>query len=329
MPYYGMPVGLSLDGERVEEVGFAFNRRILTGLLREELGFDGVVLSDWGLVTDVEVFGKPFPAKAWGVEHLSPLDRVALLFEAGCDQLGGETRTDLVLELLRQGRLSTERLDESVRRVLLVKFSLGLFDDPYVDEEEAERVVGAVEFQAVGHRAQAEAVTVLRNDGVLPLPAGCRVYVEGVDPEAAAGLGTVVNDPAEADVAVVRLTAPFEARDTYFLEAMTHQGSLDFPAEVVDRITALAAQVPLVLDVYLDRTAVLTPFDGVVQAMVADFGASDAALLDALTGRIPTRGRLPFELPRSMAAVEASRPDVPSDTADPLYPCGAGLVDWV
>ena len=325
MPYYGMPVGLRLDGEPVEEVGFAFNRRVLTGLLRQELGFDGVVLSDWGLVTDVEVFGKPFPAKAWGVEHLSELDRVALLLEAGCDQLGGETRTDLVLELLRQGRLTEERLDESVRRLLLVKFQLGLFDDPYVDEDAAGQVVGAAAFRAAGHRAQAEAVTVLRNDGVLPLAAGRRVYVEGVDPATAAGLGTVVGDPADADVAVVRLAAPYEARDTYFLEAMTHQGSLDFPAEVVDRITTLAARVPVVLDVYLDRPAVLTPFDGVVQALVVDFGASDAAVLDALTGRIPPRGRLPIELPRSMAAVEASRPDVPSDTVDPLYPYGWGL----
>jgi beta-glucosidase len=106
---------------------------------------------------------------------------------------------------------------------------------------------------------------------------------------------------------------------------MTHQGSLEFPAEVVDRITALAAQVPVVLDVHLDRPAVLTPFDGVVQAMVVDFGASDAALLDALTGRIPPRGRLPVELPRSMEAVCASRPDVPSDTVAPLHPHGWGL----
>src|SRR3954447_2785326 len=325
MPYYGLPVGLELDGEPVEEVAFSFNRRIITGLLRDELGYDGIVLTDWGLVTDVEIAGKPFPAKAWGAEHLSPLDRVALLLDAGCDQLGGETRTDLVLELLRQGRLTEQRLDESVRRLLLVKFQLGLFDDPYVDEDAAGQVVGAAEFRAAGHRAQAEAVTVLRNDGVLPLAAGRRVYLEGVDPAAAAALGTVVGDPADADVAVVRLAAPYEARDAYFLEAMTHQGSLDFPAEVVDRITALAAQVPVVLDVHLDRPAVLTPFDGVVQAMVVDFGASDAALLDALTGRVPPRGRLPVELPRSMEAVRASRPDVPSDTVAPLYPHGWGL----
>jgi len=60
MPYYGMPVGLELEGEPIDEVGFAFNRRLVANLLRRDLGFDGVILTDWGLVTDAEVFGLPF-----------------------------------------------------------------------------------------------------------------------------------------------------------------------------------------------------------------------------------------------------------------------------
>ena len=324
MPYYGMPVGLELDGEPVEEVAFSFNRRIITGLLREQLGYDGVVLTDWGLITDVEVFGKPLPARAWGVEHLSPLERTARVLDAGADQFGGETCTELVLELVAGGRVAESRIDEAVHRLLLVKFTLGLFDDPYVDEDEAEQVVGAAEFRAAGHRAQAEAVTVLTDTGELPIPDGRRLYVEGVDPAVAAGYGEVVDDPGAADLALVRLQAPFEPRDTYLLESMFHQGSLDFPADVVERITALAARVPVVLDVTLDRPAVLTPFDGVVAALTASFGSSDAALVDALSGRIPPRGRLPFELPRSMDAVRASRPDVPSDSVRPLHPPGAG-----
>ena len=73
MPYYGMPVGLELDGEPVEEVGFGFNRRIITGLLREELGYDGVVLTDWGLVTDVEVVRPALPGQ--GVGRRAPVAR--------------------------------------------------------------------------------------------------------------------------------------------------------------------------------------------------------------------------------------------------------------
>ena len=72
MPYYGMPVGTEY-----EEVGFGFNKPVITGLLREQLGFDGIVCTDWGLITDAEIIGQPFPARAWGVEHLTPSERVA------------------------------------------------------------------------------------------------------------------------------------------------------------------------------------------------------------------------------------------------------------
>jgi beta-glucosidase len=331
MPYYGMPIGLELGVEPVEPVGFAFNRRIITRLLREELGYDGVVVTDWGLITDRVIMGKPFPARAWGLEHLSEPERMQRLLGAGVDQFGGEARTDLLLDLVRSGAVDEARLDDPVKRLLLVKFRLGLFDDPYLDEGAAAAVVGRADLRAAGHRAQAESVTVLRNgdgrDGapLLPLRAGLRLVLDGIDAGAARHLGTVVQDPAEADVALVRLAAPFEPRDTYFLEDRFHQGSLDLPAEVVERVRALAAEVPVVLDVTLDRPAILTPLDGVVTALVATYGASDPALLDALRGAVAPRGRLPFELPRSMAAVEASRPDVPSDTGDPLYPYGAGI----
>lgn len=208
-----------------------------------------------------------------------------------------------------------------MRRILLLKFQLGLFDDPYVDEEEAVRVVGAPDFRAAGHRAQAEAVTMLKNLETLPLAANLRLYVEGVAHEVAASYGTVVSGPADADVAIVRLQAPFEARNTYFLEDVTHQGSLDFTPADVDHIAALADQIPVILDVHLDRPAILTPL---VTALVVDFGASDAALLDVLTGRIKPRGRLPVELPRSMEAVTSSTPDVPSDTSAPCTPTVPG-----
>jgi beta-glucosidase-like glycosyl hydrolase len=101
MPYYGMPVGTEL-----EPVAFGFNRGVVTGLLRERFGFDGIVCTDWGLINDAELLGQPMPARAWGVEHLSPLDRVAMVLEAGCDQFGGEACPELVVELVRTGRIS-------------------------------------------------------------------------------------------------------------------------------------------------------------------------------------------------------------------------------
>ena len=85
MPYYGMPVGTEY-----EEVGFGFNKSVITGLLRDRFGFDGLVCTDWGLLSDHKIFGDPFPARAWGVEHLSPRERMKKVIDAGVDQFGGE-----------------------------------------------------------------------------------------------------------------------------------------------------------------------------------------------------------------------------------------------
>jgi beta-glucosidase len=89
--------------------------------------------------------------------------------------------------------------------------------------------------------------------------------------------------------------------------------------------SAAAAHVPVVVVVNLDRAAVLTPIKAVAAALVADFGASDAAVLDVLTGRERPQGHLPFELPSSDAAVDQQQPDVPNDSESPLYPYGFGL----
>ncbi|GAA3716324.1 glycoside hydrolase family 3 N-terminal domain-containing protein [Microlunatus aurantiacus] len=330
MPYYGMPIGLELDGEAVEEVGFGFNRQILTGLLREQLGFDGVICTDWGLVTGTTVFGRPLPARAWGVEHLDELDRLVKIIDAGADQLGGEARTELLQQAVDQGLISPERVDASVRRLLLVKFQLGLFDNPFVDPDVATEVIGREDFVRAGLRAQAESMVLLHNgtvDGVptLPVTTPLAVYVEGVPAEEAARLGEVVTDPAEADVAVVRLPAPFDPRDDLFLEGFFHQGSLEYRPGLVARLRAIAAVAPLVIDANLERPAILTPFTEFAAAILTDVGASPAALVDVLSGTVAPQGRLPFEIPRSTAAVRASQSDVADDSQDPLFPHGAGL----
>ncbi|MDT0234852.1 glycoside hydrolase family 3 N-terminal domain-containing protein [Curtobacterium sp. BRB10] len=330
MPYYGMPHGLVLDGEPVEEVGFGYNRRILQGLLRDELGYDGVIVTDWELVNDNVVGSQVLPARAWGVEHLDAAGRMRKILDAGADQFGGEECTDLLLDLVRSGQVSEQRIDESAARLLLVKFQLGLFDDPYVDEDAAEAIVGSTVSRAAGASAQARSVTVLENRDlggtpVLPLRAGSALWLEGVAPEAVPDGYTVVDDPDRADLAIVRLAAPFDPRDDLFLEAYFHQGSLEFRPGLVARLRALAARVPLVVDVALDRPAVLTPIAEASTALSVTFGVSDDALLRALTGVTPPEGRLPVEVPRTMDAVRRSKADVPNDTVDPLFRVGSGL----
>jgi beta-glucosidase len=325
MPYYGMPVGLEIDGEKIEEVGFGYNRQIVTGLLREKLGYDGVVVTDWELVNDNHVGDQVLPARAWGVEHLDPHGRMELILEAGADQFGGEECVEILLDLVRQGRVAEARVDESARRLLAVKFRLGLFDNPYVDEDAAAVTVGREDFREAGYAAQARSVTVLQTAeggaASLPLRSGLRIYAENLAPEAVAKHGTPVERPEDADLAIVRLMAPFDARSDLFLESWFHQGSLDFPPGLVVRMQRIAAECPLVIDVVLDRPAILTPLLPVAATVVGSYGTCDDALLDALTGRIPPEGRLPFDLPRSMDQVRAHLEDVPGYD-DPLFPFG-------
>ncbi|KRF21798.1 glycoside hydrolase family 3 protein, partial [Phycicoccus sp. Soil803] len=232
MPYYGMPVGLELEDGPVEPVGFGYNRQILQGLLRDDLGYDGVVVTDWELVTDNIVGEQILPARAWGVEHLDAPSRMLRILEAGADQFGGEECVGVLRSLVEDGLVAESRIDSSARRILLVKFRLGLFDDPYVDEDAAAQVVGSAEHRAAGELAQSRSVTVLENRTIrsipiLPLPPGLRLYVEGLDLRVAGLFGTVVPAPEEADVAVIRLQAPFDPRDDLFLESYFHQGGLE------------------------------------------------------------------------------------------------------
>ncbi len=324
MPYYGMPVGTEY-----EEVGFGFNKGVITGLLRERYGFDGIVCTDWGLITGHVIIDAFHPARAWGVEQLSERERMIKCLEAGVDQFGGEHGADLLVEIIESGDVSEERIDVSARRLLCEKFALGLFEEPYVDAARAASVVGSDAFRAAGEAAQRASVTLLTNaeradNSTLPLGNGITLYVEGIDEAVAATYATVVSSPDEADVAILRLKAPYETRKTAF-ENFFHAGSLDFDATTIAHVLDVAGRAPTVLDVFCDRPAILTPFVDAAAAIVVDYGASARALLDVLFGAAEPKGSLPFDLPSSMAAVEANRPDVPFDTADPLFRFGHGL----
>jgi len=315
MPYYGRPVGTEL-----EEVGFGYNRDVVTGLLRGHYGFDGVVCTDWGLVTDAPLpDGSVFAAKCWGVEELSVEDRLLKIVEAGCDQLGGEELPEVLVELVRAGRISEGRIDESARRLLRDKCRLGLFDDPFVDPDEADRTCGAPGFRAAGDRAQRRSAVVLTNDGVLPLAPEARVYADGLVHDGA------IARPEDADVAIVRRDTPFESRTNGLIESLFHAGDLDFKQPELDELLDLARRVPTVLVLHLERPAVIPELVAACAAVVAVFGASDEAVLDVLFGRVRPEGRLPFELPSSMDAVREQLPDVPGDSRDPLFRFGHGL----
>jgi beta-glucosidase len=344
MPTYSILQGATWNGQRIEQVGAGYNRQLLRDILRGAYGFRGIVLTDWAITSDCNercMNGAPAgerPSFAdlgmpWGVENLTMRGRFVKAVSAGVDEFGGTERADVLVEAVRKGDLREARLDSSVVRILTQKFAQGLFEHRYADTAAAARLVGSDAFRAAGLEAQRRALVLLENKGgLLPLkvPQGraLRVYLHGVAAEAAARAGwTVVDDPKQADVAIMRLTAPFERlHPQYVFGQFLHEGSLAFKDSDTDYVAfkRVSAAVPTVVTVYLDRPAILTPLQPTVRALIANFGVSDEALIDVLAGRAKPAGKLPFELPSSLDAVAAQRPDMPHDSARPLYPFGFG-----
>lgn len=342
MPTYAILKDLALDGQPAEQVGSGFSRQLLTDQLRTKHGFKGIVVSDWAITNDCgETCLNGFPAgvkpsfaglsTAWGVEGLSKVDRYAKGVNAGLDQFGGVEDTAELVAAVKAGKIPQGRIDDAARRILAIKFEQGLFENPYVDPKSAATVVGSKAFVAEGLAAQSAALTLLENkNGLLPLKAsGKKVWLRGVSAEVARAHGLVpVEDLAQADLAIIRTAAPFETLHPNFVfGAMQHEGDLSFKDGTADyeAIKTASAKVPTIVAVNLDRPAILTNLRDKAAALIGDFGSSDEAFLDALTGKAAPRGRLPFELPSSMAAVEAQAEDAPHDSRAPLYPIHFGL----
>ena len=341
MPAYSILLELEINGEPVEQVGAGYSRHILHDELRERLGFGGVVLSDWAITNDCSQLcrdGHPageMPSfasvsTAWGVEELTRPQRFAKAIGAGMDQFGGVDDPAPLIQAVREGLLSEAQLDGPVARVLAQSFRLGLFEAPFVDPNVAAASIGTPEEVARGREAQAASMVLLEADRPLQIAQGTRVLLSGVNADAARAAGLVpVTDPAEAQVAILRTRSPYELlHPGYVFGAMHQEGSLAFPADhpAISFMDGLPANLPLFADVQLDRPAIIAPLKARASVLLASFGAGDAALLDVVTGRVQPRGYLPFELPRSMAAVEAQRPGTPADSEDPLYPLGYRLV---
>ncbi len=206
------------------------------------------------------------------------------------------------------------------------KFRLGLFDNPYVDEQKATQIVGQDSFRKKGKIAQAKSMVLLKNDAILPLKEGTKVYVEGMlTSEDFERKGTLVKSPADADVIIKRIGTPFDERNEYFLESFFHQGRLYYSDEEKKEILDLISQKPSIVVANLERPAILTEIAATSSALFAEFGTSDEVLVKVLFGEAKPEGKLPFELPSSWEAVENQKEDVPYDSKDPLYPFGYGL----
>jgi beta-glucosidase len=138
------------------------SEELITGVLRDELGFEGVVISDWEDII-----------KLVTVHHFVDdyEDAIVTAINAGIDMsmvpLDATGFTTGLMNVVNEGRVSMERIDEAVRRILVLKFRLGLFEHPLADPNRAEDIEGA--HVGLAREAAAETMTLLENDGTLPL----------------------------------------------------------------------------------------------------------------------------------------------------------------
>jgi beta-glucosidase len=333
MPTYSILKNTQWNGKGLEPVGAGYSKILITDALRRGQGFDGLVLSDFAITDDCndacrdgakpgEAFGV---SMAWGVDRIAKVDRFAMGVNAGLDQFGGTEEVGPLIEAIKTGRVTRARIDESVYRIMLQKMQIGLFEKASVDPQIAARWVGVEPYLSEGEEAQSKAMVVLKTGAeAWPLQPGQKVFLHNLDKSVAQSEGlTPVDTVDAADVAVVRISAPYKITHTgYMFGSFQHEGDLDFKDGDSDLVLIedLAKTKPVIVVVYLDRPAVLTRLLPLSTSLIADFGASDKAVLDALTGRVKPVGRLPFDLPSSMASVRKQSPAVPSDDDAPLFP---------
>ena len=235
MPYYTISTGVDPSGKNV---GNSFSKYIITDLLREKYGYDGVVCTDWNITYDNAGIDR-FDGKCWGVEEMTVAQRHYECLKAGVDQFGGNNDKGPVLEAYAMwveefGKESADaRFRVSAKRLLMNSFRTGLFENPYLDPAVSAEVVGKPEFMEKGYQAQLKSVVMVKNaDGVLPVKsaeAKPKVYVpQRYFPQLVNFFGMVtperwedtfasellekyyepVTDPAEADFAIVVIDAP-------------------------------------------------------------------------------------------------------------------------
>ncbi|MFD4719612.1 glycoside hydrolase family 3 protein [Streptomyces sp. NPDC058423] len=297
------------------------SRPILTGILREELGYDGVVVTD---ALDMA-----------GVRQKYGDDRVPVLaLKAGCDQLLNPPNLSVawnaVLQAVRNGELTEQRIEESILRILLLKSELGLFRSPFVSREGVDRTVGKRSHLASADRIAQETTTLLANPaGLLPLSRR-NVLVVGADPASPSGTTgppttTLAKAFTELGFTATALSTGITPTAARIEEAVAAAAGKDVVVVGTYNVSATSPQRTLVsrlaaTGVPVVTVAIRNPYD-VAQltgfaASLATYSWTDVELRAAvrvIAGRAEPEGRLPVPVQRA------------DDPTQVLYPVGHGL----
>ena len=317
MPYYGITVN-----QTSENVAIGFNKDLLTTLLRDELGYKGVICSDWGIIN----------GRHWGVGDLSIEERYIKAIDAGIDQFGGEKDTEVVIELVKKGLIPSSRIDASVKRILKNKFDLGLFDNPYVEVDQVKSRVNTERNIKLGKEAQKQSMVLLKNDSTLPLEKNINIFVDGFNAKSIVH-GNVVSDIKDADVIVSYVHTVFNGNQPSGIDRLVDNvlssifpnQDLNFSPEILEKLEEFSSIKPLIVIVDLNRPAILDSINQMSSALVGTFGVDESVIFETLFGESKPTGKLPFEIPSSMKEVNEQLEDVPDDTMNPTFKFGFGL----
>lgn len=222
MPCYSIYEDQAWAGASIEQLGSSFSRVLMIDLLRNDMGWDGLVTSDWGAVGTCSEAGDCIQSSAWGTDSWTNAERVAAYVDAGGHQIGNFFHSRFMWEdALAADAITEAEIAEAARKALEVAFEVGAFEDPYVDEDEATAVIESFEDEA--HGAMMRAFTLLQNDdSILPLDAasedqngiaGIQVFFDGHDDTKILSYTSevpgfqAVDDIADADYAIIRVSA--------------------------------------------------------------------------------------------------------------------------
>jgi beta-glucosidase len=248
MPYY--TITFDQDKKYNENVANGYSKYIITDLLRDKYGYDGVVCTDWLITGDEGKTPNVFAGKPWGVENLSIVDRHYKAIMAGVDQFGGNNDKKPVLAAYEIGikeygeSFMRARFERSAVRLLKNIFRVGLFENPYLNIAETKEVVGNSKFMEAGYDAQLKSIVLLKNKAsILPLKEKKTVFIPKIYTASKKdwwGVGSmpkleypvnlelvkkyynVTDEPSKADFAIVFVTSPQSLEDGYDLNDRTN-----------------------------------------------------------------------------------------------------------
>ena len=314
MPYYAIPSkekSATPQGRvsEFEQLGFAFNKEILD-LLRS-MGHEGYINSDSGILSKM----------AWGVEDASTAERVGLAVMAGTDMFADTNDVASVREAYLTGQFTTARLDDAAQRLLIELFRLGLFDNPYVDAAEADRVVAGAEAEAAAADAHRRSVVLAKNhEGTLPLAPeslrGKKVYVELMAKDLLVWDLDALRDRLETAHPEVEFTSDHRGADVALVLMKPYVGSYFDFVGLTDLAIGEHAHIDiaklrrirenvgtLVIGLNAMYPWLLDEIEPISDALLIGFDTRYETMVEAALGGFAPTGRLPITFPIDASAI--------------------------